>query len=72
MAAYCMVKIFYFCTVIFVFFFSTNNVFCNDLNLGNLAEIFSTLAGGDGCKFRCPKGIILYNYFFIFYFFIAI
>ncbi|XP_066934200.1 group XIIA secretory phospholipase A2-like [Clytia hemisphaerica] len=48
------------CTVVFFIFltiissyFTVNG---NEINLGNLAEIFSTLAGGEGCVFRCPKG----------------
>jgi len=28
----------------------------NDLNLGNLADIFAALGGGTGCVFKCPGG----------------
>ena len=59
MAACGMAKSCYIFTIIFVIF-SPKNVHCSSgLDLGNLAEIFSTLAGGDACKFQCPKGIKL-------------
>jgi len=38
-----------------------NIVHSNEFNLGNLAEIFSTLAGGEGCVFRCPKGTYIFK-----------
>ena len=64
MAACGMAKTCYIFTIIFVIF-SPNNVHCSSgLDLGNLAEIFSTLAGGDGCKFQCPKGITIKIFIF--------
>ena len=55
--AVCSMAYCYIFTVI-ILLLVPNNVYCgNGLDLGNLAEIFSTLAGGDGCKFKCPEGI---------------
>lgn len=39
----------------------TTNINAGDIGLGNLAEIFSQLAGGGGCVFKCPSGQILFS-----------
>lgn len=41
-----------------------SHIYGGDIGLGNLAEIFAQLAGGDGCVFKCPGGPYIYCYIF--------